>query len=228
MTVDLQHAIDSVYGMTVVALLFLPLAHALRAPAWTAALAALGAMGGLNMFRPSTVFEYGVEPYTRIDAPYFLVAVGTAALACVVVSKFAFRYAIVWQVAAVGFLILLWTTPAPAIYPLMAVFTCAAIGLFRIHSLRTSIAFYSILAVWLMFVVVALHPAMWGRTELGALVQHNLGLALTPVLGGFALQLGAALNRRMVDAHLDRVRKRAEREFSVLVERLWPVTGAAA
>jgi hypothetical protein len=228
MTIDLDYANSSVLGVTVSALLFLPLVYALRLPAWIAALAALVAMGGLHMFNPTTVFEYGVERYTRINAPYLVAASIVAALVCSGVSKFAFRHAIVWQGALVAFLVLLWTTPAPAVYPLMAVFTCAAIGLFRVHSLRASIALYSILACWLMLVVVALHPAFWGRTEFGVWVQHNLGLVTTPVVAGLALQIAAALNRRMVESHLDRVRGRAHREVSALVDRLWSPAGAAA
>ncbi|MEQ1489836.1 MAG: hypothetical protein ABL932_04740 [Terricaulis sp.] len=222
MIIDLEYAVATAAGMTAIALVFLPLVYIARLPAWVSALPALAAIGGFGMFRSSTVFEYAVEPYTRIDAPYFILGAAISGMVCAAVSRFSFRHALAWQLSALASVAVCWALGAIAAFPVVAFLTGAAIGLFRIHSLRTSIALYSVVASWLMFVVVALHPAMWGELELGALVRNNLPLALAPVAFGMGIQLGAALHRRMIEAHLNALRVKAELEFSTFVGRLWP------
>lgn len=231
--IDVAYVASTTFGVTTFALLLMPICYAVRLPAWSAGLAALVALGGFNMFQPVTVFEVGLDPstgwpgYTRVEGPYFLFGGIVAALICTVVSSFAFRHAIPWQITAVLLSTLCLVFAAPN-YPLLALLAGVAIGLFRIHSLRFSIALFSAAGIWLLVGVIAIHPALWADTALGVLVRQNWNLVAAPVICVVGLQFGASLHRRMLEARLGRERALATRELSALYDRVWPAGGAFA
>jgi len=205
------------------ALVLLPVIHVVRLPAWVASVVAVLANGDLTGWAAGIFTIDAPIDGTQASIAVFCVAT----LACVGASRFAFRHAMPWQIVAVLLSTLCLVFAAP-IYPVLAFFAGVAVGMFRILSLKFSIALFSVVGCWLLAGVIAIHPVLWADTELGALARQNWDLVTAPLLGAVGLQFGASLHRRMLETRLGRERVLATRELSALCDRMWLTAGAAS
>lgn len=227
---DLSYAPSVLVGVVFVGLICLPLLYALHMPAWSAGPIAAFAQYKWWMFHPKTVLtwdEGGPESYQTIDALNVLPSAVIAGLVCEGVARLVFARA--WRVHALAFVLLaivayfvLAGRCPPEILLLSAAF---AIGLCQVYPLRMSWRIYRVLAYLLFFFVICIHPGIWGSTSLRAFAISEI---LPPlgviILCGIALQLGAAVNRRMLRQEAHRRLSIFSDEFGRLFDRLWPAS----
>lgn len=191
--------IGVILGPAVVALLCLPVAYALHAPAWSAGLLA-------------ALFVVLWNPYESL-----IFTAPIAVLVCVCAEKWLFAGVLRVQIFAVALMVLSLLS-LPSVWPLTVGF---ALGAFYDRSLKHSLLLYRATALTLMVLVVAMHPAFWAPVEgsRSTLVDY-LAPAMAMIWFAIATQIGSGVLKRARAASRDRLFIVAEQEIAGLMGRI--------
>lgn len=190
-------------GPSLIALLCMPAAYALRAPAWSAGLLAGVMIGGAS----------------SIEGAVFSTPI--AVLVCTYAEKWVFNGVLRVQIVAVALLMLSLTGSAQwGIFPLAAGY---ALGVFYDRSLKNSLLLFRATALTLMVLIVAIHPGFWGQVRGSrAIFLDYLAPAMAMILFAITTQIGSGVLKRAREADRGRLFIVAEREIAGLMDRLTP------